>query len=182
MRVSQVVIEPVLREAIVPNGEKSPLVDARWGVALEDFTQDDTGVTDTLRKVETGATETVRCEFLAGCDGGSSLVRDKLGIGLSGRAQVAHRYMIHFRPGARSPAGLRHRLALPDRPGHLDRAGRRGHLDPADAPPAGVIRRSSPRSSIAGSTLLRAANPGRQSLVHASAGRPLQRRPRVPGR
>jgi 2-polyprenyl-6-methoxyphenol hydroxylase-like FAD-dependent oxidoreductase len=101
MRVSQVVIEPVLRDAILPNGEKSSLVDARWGVALEDFTQDDAGVTATLRTVETGATETVRCEYLAGCDGGSSLVRDKLGIGLSGHAQVAHRYMIHFRSEAR---------------------------------------------------------------------------------
>jgi len=36
MRVSQVMIEPVLRDAILPNGEKSPLVDARWGVACED--------------------------------------------------------------------------------------------------------------------------------------------------
>src|SRR3979490_865818 len=40
MRVSQVLIEPVLRDAILPNGEKSPLVDARWGTALEDFLPD----------------------------------------------------------------------------------------------------------------------------------------------
>ena len=33
MRVSQVMIEPVLRDAIVGH----PLVDARWGVAFEDF-------------------------------------------------------------------------------------------------------------------------------------------------
>jgi 2-polyprenyl-6-methoxyphenol hydroxylase-like FAD-dependent oxidoreductase len=97
MRVSQVVIEPVLRDAIL--GE--PLVDARWGVALEDFTQDEEGVSATLRVMETGATETVRCDFLAGCDGGSSLVRDRLGIGLEGRAAVAQRYMIHFRSDAR---------------------------------------------------------------------------------
>ena len=51
--------------------------------------------------METGATETVRCDFLAGCDGGSSLVREKLGIGCEGRAAVAHRYMIHFRSDAR---------------------------------------------------------------------------------
>src|SRR5712671_6139841 len=101
MRVSQVMIEPVLRDAILPNGEKSPLVDARWGTALEDFVQDETGVTAILRTMETGATETVRCDFLAGCDGGSSLVRERLGIGLEGRAAVAHRYMIHFRSDAR---------------------------------------------------------------------------------
>lgn len=97
MRVSQVVIEPVLRDAILGD----PLVEPRWGVAFEDFVQDATGVTCTLRVVETGATETVRCDFLAGCDGGSSIVREKLGIGLGGKANVAHRYMVHFRSGAR---------------------------------------------------------------------------------
>ena len=97
MRVSQVVIEPVLRRAIVDD----PLVEARWGVAFEDFRQDESGVTVTLRTMETGATETVRCDFLAGCDGGSSAVRDRLGIGLEGKAAVAHRYMIHFRSEAR---------------------------------------------------------------------------------
>ncbi len=97
MRVSQVVIEPVLRDAIL----NDPLIDARWGVAFEDFEQDDTGITATLHVTETGATETVRCDFLAGCDGGSSTVREGLGIGLEGRAQVAHRYMIHFRSDAR---------------------------------------------------------------------------------
>jgi 2-polyprenyl-6-methoxyphenol hydroxylase-like FAD-dependent oxidoreductase len=101
MRVSQVVIEPVLRDAILPNGQKSPLIDARWGTAFEDFQQDAHGVTATLRVMETGATETVRCDFLAGCDGGSSTVRDGLGIGLEGRAQVAHRFMVHFRSDAR---------------------------------------------------------------------------------
>jgi 2-polyprenyl-6-methoxyphenol hydroxylase-like FAD-dependent oxidoreductase len=97
MRVSQVKIEPVLRQAIVDD----PLVEARWGVAFEDFEQDKSGVTATLRTMESGATETVRCDFLAGCDGGSSIVRDKLGIGLEGKAAVAHRYMIHFRSEAR---------------------------------------------------------------------------------
>src|ERR1700681_2646485 len=97
MRVSQVMIEPVLRDAIL----NDPLVDARWGTAFEDFEQDETGVTATLRTVETGATETVRCDFLAGCDGGSSIVRDKLGIGLEGRAAVTQRYMIHFQSDAR---------------------------------------------------------------------------------
>ncbi len=97
MRVSQVMIEPVLRDAIVGD----PLVDARWGVAFEDFAPDEAGVTCTLRVVETGATESVRCDYLAGCDGGSSIVREKLGIRLSGKANVAHRYMVHFRSEAR---------------------------------------------------------------------------------
>jgi 2-polyprenyl-6-methoxyphenol hydroxylase-like FAD-dependent oxidoreductase len=97
MRVSQVMIEPVLRDSIL----NDPLIEARWGVAFEDFVQDEAGVTCTLRSMETGATETVRCDFLAGCDGGSSIVRDKLGIELDGKAGVAHRYMVHFRSEAR---------------------------------------------------------------------------------
>jgi 2-polyprenyl-6-methoxyphenol hydroxylase-like FAD-dependent oxidoreductase len=97
MRVSQVMIEPVLQESIL----NDPLIEARWGVAFEDFVQDEAGVTCTLRVMETGATETVRCDLLAGCDGGSSIVRDKLGIGLDGKAAVAHRYMIHFQSDAR---------------------------------------------------------------------------------
>jgi 2-polyprenyl-6-methoxyphenol hydroxylase-like FAD-dependent oxidoreductase len=97
MRVSQVMIEPVLQAAVLAH----PLIDARWGVAFEDFSQDAQGVTATLRHGETGATESVRCDYLAGCDGGSSIVREKLGIGLEGRAAVAHRYMIHFQSDAR---------------------------------------------------------------------------------
>jgi 2-polyprenyl-6-methoxyphenol hydroxylase-like FAD-dependent oxidoreductase len=97
MRVSQVMIEPVLRQSIIHD----PLVDARWSVEFEDFTQDDKGVTCTVRSMETGATEQIRCEFLAACDGGNSIVREKLGIGLEGKANVAHRYMVHFRSHAR---------------------------------------------------------------------------------
>ena len=58
-------------------------------MAFEDFTQDAEGVTATLRTVETGATEQVRCRFLAGCDGGTSRVRAGLGIGLEGQAARA---------------------------------------------------------------------------------------------
>ena len=97
MRVSQVMIEPVLRDSIIDD----PLVDARWGVAFEGFTQDDRGVTCTLRTVATGATEQVRCDYLAGCDGANSIVRETLGIALSGKANVAHRYMVHFHSEAR---------------------------------------------------------------------------------
>ena len=128
-------IEPVLRDAILDD----PLVDARWGVAFEDFAQDATGVTATLRIVETGATETVRCDFLAGCDGGSS---DRARAGSAsacegkrrGRASLHGPFPLRR---ARHPAGLRHRLALPERHGHADRAGRQGDLDPADAAAAG---------------------------------------------
>jgi 2-polyprenyl-6-methoxyphenol hydroxylase-like FAD-dependent oxidoreductase len=97
MRVSQVEIEPVLQRAIL----SEPLVEARWGLAFEDVEQDAAGVTVTLRRQEDGGTERVRCAYLAGCDGGGSLVRRALGIALEGRAAVMPRFMTHFRSDAR---------------------------------------------------------------------------------
>jgi 2-polyprenyl-6-methoxyphenol hydroxylase-like FAD-dependent oxidoreductase len=92
MRVSQVEIEPVLQRAV----KAAPNVEARWGVAFEGLQQDADGVTVTLRTSD-GATEQVRCRYLAGCDGGSSEVRHQLGIKLDGEARVMDRFLIHFR-------------------------------------------------------------------------------------
>lgn len=97
MRVSQVAIEPVLQRAVLAE----PLVEARWGLAFEDCAEDAEGVTVTLRRPEDGGTEQVRCRYLAGCDGGGSLVRKALGIALEGRAAVMPRFMTHFRSDAR---------------------------------------------------------------------------------
>lgn len=88
MRVSQVIIEPVLKAAIDAN----PLIDVRFGTAFESFAQDDRGVTVTI-----SAGEPVRADFLIGCDGGNSRVRELLDIGLSGQARVAQRFITHFR-------------------------------------------------------------------------------------
>ena len=97
MRVSQVVIEPVLQRAVLAE----PRIEARWGVAFEDLAQDAESVTVTLRRGEDGGTERVRCAWLAGCDGGGSLVRKALGIALEGRAAVMPRFMTHVRSDAR---------------------------------------------------------------------------------
>jgi 2-polyprenyl-6-methoxyphenol hydroxylase-like FAD-dependent oxidoreductase len=92
MRVSQVEVERALRRAL----EQQPLVDLRYDLAFEDFTEDDHGVTATLRSSE-GAVEQVRCQYLVGCDGGASRVRSCLDIGLSGTPGVMQRFMTHFR-------------------------------------------------------------------------------------
>ena len=97
MRVSQVVIEPVLKTAVLAE----PLITSRFGWAFEDCTQDADGVTVTLRETATGRTDTVHGSYLAGCDGGTSRVRAAVGIALAGQAKVAQRYMIHFRSTAR---------------------------------------------------------------------------------
>ncbi len=91
MRVSQVVLEPVLKKAI----DESPYVDVRFGHKFEDFTQDANGVTSTISHND--GHYTLRSQYLAGCDGGSSRVRHKAEIDLEGDFGIVPIYMIHFR-------------------------------------------------------------------------------------
>jgi 2-polyprenyl-6-methoxyphenol hydroxylase-like FAD-dependent oxidoreductase len=97
MRVSQVAIEPVLKRAI----DAEPKVEVRFGVAFDDLVQDKDGVIATVRDSETGQTEKVKCQYLIGCDGGTSQVRNCLDIRYDGMARVAQLYMVHFRSDAR---------------------------------------------------------------------------------
>jgi 2-polyprenyl-6-methoxyphenol hydroxylase-like FAD-dependent oxidoreductase len=97
MRVSQVEIEPVLKRA----AEACPTVEVRFGWTFEDFEEDDAGVTATLRSSEDDDVESVRCQYLVGCDGGGSRVRKLLDIALDGTARVGQFQMVHFRSDAR---------------------------------------------------------------------------------
>jgi len=97
MRISQVVMEPVLLDAV----RAQPLVTHRFGVAFEDLAQDGNGVTAVLRDVARGATESLGADFLVGCDGGDSRVRDAAGIDLDGIRDVGQVFMVHFRSEAR---------------------------------------------------------------------------------
>jgi 2-polyprenyl-6-methoxyphenol hydroxylase-like FAD-dependent oxidoreductase len=97
MRVSQVEIEPVLKRAAAA----CPGIDVRFGWTFEDFEEDDAGVTATLRDSEDDSIETVRCDYLVGCDGGGSRVRKLLDIALDGVARVGQFQMVHFRSSAR---------------------------------------------------------------------------------
>ena len=76
MRLSHILFEPVLREILL----ESPLVELRYGSALESFVQDEAGVTATVRDIASGDTYEVRCALLAGCDGGGGVVREVLGF------------------------------------------------------------------------------------------------------
>ena len=93
MRVSQIEIEPVLKKSI----DSRPEVDVRFGVAFESFEERDDRVVAVLRDQGIGVQEQVACQYLIGCDGGSSRVRAGLGIELEGQARVGELYMIHFR-------------------------------------------------------------------------------------
>lgn len=109
MRVSQVEIEPVLQRAI----QNEPLVDARWGLAFEEYRDNGGGrhgavdadtdtapLTVTLRRQSDNSVEQVDCRYLVGCDGGGSAVRQQLGALLEGQAKVMYRFMTHFRSNA----------------------------------------------------------------------------------
>jgi 2-polyprenyl-6-methoxyphenol hydroxylase-like FAD-dependent oxidoreductase len=98
LRVSQVQIEPVLKKAI----DESALVTVRFGTTFERIVgQDDSGVTVEVSDSASGAVETIRCQYLAGCDGGGSRVRRAIGIELDGEMAVAGAHMVHFRTDAR---------------------------------------------------------------------------------
>lgn len=79
MRISQVVLEPVLKDILEKKGDR---VDVRFGWGLESFEQDDEGVTSVVRSTENGETRTIRSRYLAGCDGAGSVTRAGLGIRL----------------------------------------------------------------------------------------------------
>ncbi len=81
--VSQNALEPVLKRV----AERAPNVTARYGCEVTGFDQDADGVTVRTRTLD-GAEGEVRCAYLAGCDGGVSLVRKTLGIPLSGQGSL----------------------------------------------------------------------------------------------
>jgi 2-polyprenyl-6-methoxyphenol hydroxylase-like FAD-dependent oxidoreductase len=74
-----------------------PSVELRRGWRFLEFQQDSAGVTSTLEQVADGRRMQVRSQYLVGCDGGRSVVRRGLGIGLSGDAAIARFVAIHFR-------------------------------------------------------------------------------------
>lgn len=97
MRISQILIEPLLKRRLE---EGCPRIDVRYGVTLESFEQDADGVTATLRETASGREQSVRAQYLAGCDGAASRTRDGLGVGLE-----------HFRISEEVPKWVpRHRL------------------------------------------------------------------------
>lgn len=93
-RVSQIFLEPILAERL----EEFPSVAVLRGWESETVQQDDGGVAVVIRESSTGATRTVRARYVAGCDGGASVVRRAIGARLEGDAEAAERRLsIYFR-------------------------------------------------------------------------------------
>jgi 2-polyprenyl-6-methoxyphenol hydroxylase-like FAD-dependent oxidoreductase len=70
--------ETILYDFIKSNGR-----DVLWQTELESFTQNESGVTATIKNAN-GEIETIKAKFLVGCDGAKSMVRHSLGLTFEG--------------------------------------------------------------------------------------------------
>jgi 2-polyprenyl-6-methoxyphenol hydroxylase-like FAD-dependent oxidoreductase len=95
-RICQIFLEPMLEQ----HAASFDSVSIRKGWRLEAVEQDDDGVSATVVDA-LGETRTVRCAYLAGCDGGRSTVRREVGASLQGDPLVGdQRVSIYFRSAA----------------------------------------------------------------------------------
>jgi 2-polyprenyl-6-methoxyphenol hydroxylase-like FAD-dependent oxidoreductase len=78
--ISQYTLEPLLKSV----ADRLPCVTVRFGTEFLALEQDDGSVTATLRGKD--GVESLRADYLVGCDGGASPVRKSLGIKLRGEA------------------------------------------------------------------------------------------------
>lgn len=90
--VGQHEVERVLRAHV----DTLPSVQTRYGWQLRSFEERDDDVLAELVSQD-GQTMTVQASWLVGCDGGRSVVREQLGIGLSGRGNLARFVSIYFK-------------------------------------------------------------------------------------
>ena len=79
-RANQMFVEPILFDEAV----RSPNITLRFGWEVEVFEDAGSSVSLQARDVATGAVESWQAMYLAGCDGGRSFVRSRLGIDYEG--------------------------------------------------------------------------------------------------
>ncbi len=84
-------VEPVLIEAARRNG-----ADQRFETELTSFSQDDDGVTATIRSRRTGDERTVRADYLVAADGRRSPIREQLGIAKPQQGQTMNFVSVIF--------------------------------------------------------------------------------------
>ncbi|MGI8811505.1 MAG: FAD-dependent monooxygenase [Pyrinomonadaceae bacterium] len=76
-------VEQGIHERILFDFLRARGKDVMWRTKLESFTQDEAGVTATVRDPD-GKVETIEAKFMIGCDGAHSLVRRTLGLEFEG--------------------------------------------------------------------------------------------------
>jgi putative polyketide hydroxylase len=81
----QDVVEPILLAHAEKAGAR-----VRFRTELVELTQDDDGVTATLRHRDSGEETVVRADYVVAADGGRSGIRQRLGIGTTGMDALSH--------------------------------------------------------------------------------------------
>ena len=82
-------VETILKE----RAEVLPNVDVRFGWRLLEFEQHEGSVTALIENVANGTRQTIHCDWLVGCDGARSTVRQALGIGYGGKGGEDETFM-----------------------------------------------------------------------------------------
>jgi len=95
-QIGQQALEPVLRDF----AQSFATNEIRYGWRCEGFAQDADGVTVRVREIATGREESLRTQYLAGCDGGASAVRKELGFRYVGRGAMRPNISFFFRSEA----------------------------------------------------------------------------------
>jgi 2-polyprenyl-6-methoxyphenol hydroxylase-like FAD-dependent oxidoreductase len=90
---SQMWFDPILREFAL----SAPCVQLRHRTRLESFEDTGAGVTAEIVDLQSGRRERVEADYLVGCDGATSEIRGRLGIGLTGQGTLGHPLHLFFR-------------------------------------------------------------------------------------
>ena len=92
-RINQLHLEPLL----FAHAAEQPNIRIINRAQFEELTQDGGGVTAIARDLDGGERLTIRCRYLAGCDGGRSAVRKAIGAELAGIPIYQRVQSTHFR-------------------------------------------------------------------------------------
>src|SRR5215207_5852108 len=85
-RCPQNMFDPILRAFAAAQ----PGVALRYRTRLLGFTQDSEQIAAEVEDLDRGGRYLITAQYIAGCDGARSLVRDALGIAMSGNAALTH--------------------------------------------------------------------------------------------
>jgi 2-polyprenyl-6-methoxyphenol hydroxylase-like FAD-dependent oxidoreductase len=84
-RINQIYLEPILFD----HAAQMPKVRTLNRVRIETFSQDDDQVVAMARDLDNGESVRITCQYMIGCDGGSSLVRKGIGARFEGDPVIA---------------------------------------------------------------------------------------------
>ncbi len=88
----QQVLEPILLQRAREFGARF-----QYSTEMVGYTQDDDGVTATVRNVDDGTEQLIRARYLIACDGNRSPIRESLGIRMIGHGLLSRSITIYFR-------------------------------------------------------------------------------------